>query len=108
MIVKRFLKTYEVLHPALEHCVNVEQACECMRINGTDYKEFQRCFACRKQFKNDEIPYSSYVLGSGARFFCSECAEIINEECSIPVKSAASIVEPSEPVSISLIPVTEN
>ena len=79
MIFRRGLVKYEAVAPALKHCVPVAQAIECMKINGDPYKEFQKCFACKKKLTDEEYPYSSYVFSLGPRFFCEECAKKIRE-----------------------------
>lgn len=77
MQIRRGLIKYEVVGPALKHAVPVQQAIKCMEINGDPYKDFQKCFSCRKKFDAEEYPYSSYVFSLGPRFFCEDCARAI-------------------------------
>ena len=101
MEIKRLFRTYEALHPALIYCTDINHAVHCMKINQADYKEFQSCFCCRKKFDGEDIPFSSYVMGVGARFFCEDCALTINEECSVvtPRRNAEPLVQGGELVN---------
>ena len=105
--VKRFLTKYEVTHPALEYCTTIDNAVANMEISGVKSKDFIKCFKCKHEFTNDEKLYSAYVFGLGARFFCKECADVINAEATVFKRTPLALQEKEDTISISSVSADE-
>lgn len=73
---KRVVKVYDVeIWPKETWTTPMKDLILIRKRNGLSTKEFDHCFCCGREFRENEIPRAGTVCGIGNRFFCKSCAE---------------------------------